>query len=224
MDAEPTVPLEAPETPEKRGRGRPGRPGRPSLNIDWDGIRRDFIRGLTVPEIARKYGVAGNTIHQRAWREDWKALTAQAKDVVGRAIADVIQSQKALVQQTVSTEIEEWQREIKEVNRDILGRVKYLVPTIDKLDAAQKAAGAVNVLDSTVRRAMGMDDKGPTDIRLNLAVIGRPDDLLASLSPRTTVLTAKPTNSQPAIDAGAPMDYKAGDAQQVVDIAVSPAS
>lgn len=156
--------------------GRPA--GRPT-KTPWDEVRKDFIRGMTVAELSEKYKITDNSIYQRSWKEDWKALIKHAKEQAHKAIEDIIEQQKLIVSQTLQNEIERWQNKIKEVNGQILAKVEELLPGVDKMDAAQKAAGAVAQLDSTVRRSMGLDDKAVDGIRVNLTVTGRIDDLLA---------------------------------------------
>lgn len=184
----------------------------------WDEVRKDFVRGMTVAELAEKYKITDNSIYQRSWKEDWKALIKHAKEQAHKAIEEIIEQQKLIVSQTLQDEVDRWQNKIKEVNGQILAKVEELLPGVDKMDAAQKAAGAVAQLDATVRRAMGLDDRSVDGVRVNLTLTGRIDDLLAGQA-------AKPANVQ-VIDAtpGPALDYQEGNTKQVLDIAASPAS
>lgn len=182
----------------------------------WDEVRKDFIRGMTVAELSDKYKITDNSIYQRSWKEDWKALIKHAKEQAHKAIEDIIEQQKLIVSQTLQDEIDRWQNKIKEVNGQILSKVEELLPGVDKMDAAQKAAGAVAQLDATVRRSMGLDDKVSDGSRINLTLVGRIDDILAGQA-------AKPANVQVTDStAGLPVDYQAGKQGQVIDVQTSP--
>ena len=191
--------------------------GRPT-KTDWDLLRREYVRGCSLADLSIKFGVAIGTIQQRAWREDWKELVKAARSTANRAIEEILSTQRKVIQDTIADEVNRWQERVKDLNSQVLTKVEELIPSIDKMDSAAKATSAIATADTTVRRALGLDNGEDKGVRVNLTLTGRIDDLLSGQA-------AKPANVQ-VIDAtpGPAMDYREGSAKQVLDIAASPAS
>jgi hypothetical protein len=161
-----------------------------ALNVPWDKIRESVENGLPLAEVSRTFEIAGCTIRQRSFRENWKtpkrmgdklkrAERAHRDKVAGLRgpSADLIANEPAKNSQVTSTAVD-LDALAKDYRKGAADRLfKVLSGTII---APPRTWKDYDIADRMMRRTLGMDDnEGKSNTIVQLQVVN--DRLRTSL-------------------------------------------
>jgi len=136
--------------------------------VDWESVRRDYESGiLTLAQMAAKYTISKQRIHQIARKENWtKALSEKinkrTKQIVEKAALTAAQQKvKDVADDLVVAANAHMQAEIILAHRGSIGRGRRIVESLfDKLSIGVEHDDLLEILCDTVSRDMQDDPVG----------------------------------------------------------------
>jgi hypothetical protein len=138
------------------------------LSIDWDHLKSLYLKGLSLPEIAREAAVSYSALRTHAHRYGWKTDAAEAGAVVQRAVT-----------QSLAERGKDWGGRIAHVLESHLTRIEQLDPAECDLDALEQLVRIIKSLDDVGRRTFRLDEPAPDKLRQ----VGPLIDLVAFAKP-----------------------------------------
>lgn len=131
---------------------------------EWDGCKLMFVKGATLPEIAKIKGVSYPALRARAHREGWKADAT--------AVATTMQQSATL---TLQERAIAWGSKVADVVEKHLDFVANKEPGALKLSEVETLTRILGNTDATARRTFGLDKSDQSKaavvgVKLNLRI------------------------------------------------------
>lgn len=119
-----------------------------ALNAPWDELKAAFVKGVTLPDLARQYGINYSALRARALRHGWRTDAAKAASAM---------------QQSITTTLAErggsWAHRIGTVLERHLSFLEKADPAALKLRDYEGLVRVLEVVDKMGRRTFKLDDE-----------------------------------------------------------------
>jgi hypothetical protein len=122
------------------------------LSIDWDQLKSLYLKGLSLPDIARETGVGYGCLRTHAHRYAWKSDASEAGAAVKRAVTG------SLIERG-----QEWGGRIATVLENHVAYIEKLDPADLDLDQIEQLVRIIKSLDDVGRRTFRLDEAANGD-------------------------------------------------------------
>ena len=160
--------------------------GRPGKKADWDGIKRDYLAGISLSDLAKKWRVSEGTISSRASRNEWPSVS-RIQQTVGKVARMTSEVAEAGIQRA-HLEQDSPERLALDGLQSLASMQKGMDPLEYQMVVAEFATRAMHaglqsvkkpanwrelsVADSIARRALGLDSKGGSSATAMVRITG----------------------------------------------------
>ena len=124
------------------------------ISADWGALKALYLKGMTLPDIARQTGVSYVALRTRAWRKNWKSLAAKAEEGL-QQVATL----------TLAERGKSWAGRVADLMEKRLSHLEKLDASKLKISDLEALTRLTDLTDKTARRTFGLDSEessGPT--------------------------------------------------------------
>lgn len=138
--------------------------------IDWGPIRKEWMKGCDVAEMASRHGTSPKTIYSQAARRKWPARETVVKaaavtsrtgemagEVVKRSIETSVAEQAPAIAAAVREQLNGWFTKVLRTTDKLQSHVDAMADGRLEVEEVKSLASSLEVVDRVARRTFGLD-------------------------------------------------------------------
>lgn len=154
---------EASSPREQRGKKAKG-------SIDWAPIKRDYVNGVSVSQIAQRHSISENTIYSQARRFRWVKKKPElkgmletvspkeiAKKAVEKEVEKAIDEQRPVINSAVREQLNGWFQKILRTSDRLHEQIESAANVRLEVEEIKSLSSSLEVVDRIARRTFGLD-------------------------------------------------------------------